>query len=219
MPKVAGVKFDYSLKLSECLYDDLKLGARDFVVVSGNQGIEIGQVVYFGKKPDAEITDEKNIIRVATDDDIKKKLELEDEAKKIFTTFVERVAKHNLKMNPIGVSFSLDEAKVIFYYTSDGRVDFRELAKDLSRSLKKQAILRQIGPRDEAKLIGGYGRCGLPVCCATFMTTSYGITMGDAEKAYGMPKNAAKVSGLCGRLMCCIKFEENGEGKKKEVKK
>ncbi|MBW6431931.1 hypothetical protein K0A96_01960, partial [Patescibacteria group bacterium] len=87
MPKVAGVKFDYSLKLSECLYDDLKLGARDFVVVSGSQGVEIGQVIYFGKKPEGEMSEEKKIIRVATDEDLKKKLELEDEAKKIFTTF------------------------------------------------------------------------------------------------------------------------------------
>ncbi len=114
-------------------------------------------------------------------------------------------------MNPVGVCYSLDESRAIFYFTAEGRIDFRELAKDLSRFVKKQAIMRQIGPRDEAKLLGGYGRCGLPVCCATFMSTSDSVSMEDAEEAYGMPKSAAKISGVCGRLMCCIKFEEGNE--------
>lgn len=216
MPKIAGVKFTYSLKLSECAYDSKDIKPKDFVVVRSAQGEEIGQVVFVNKKQISEQDLFGEILRKATDEDLQKKEELENEARELFAVFSEKINKYNLKMNPIGVSYSLDETKVVFYYTADGRVDFRELAKDLSRNLKKQAILRQIGPRDEAKLVGGYGRCGLPVCCATFMTNSYGITMGDAEKVYGMPKNAAKISGLCGRLMCCIKFEEKIETKKKE---
>lgn len=217
MPKVVGVKFQYSLKAGEFLAGSSKPKLHDFVVVETGQGLEIGQIVYTDRdyKGEEELTE---ITRLATKKDLEKRDALEEKAKGPFETFINRIEKYNLKMNPIGVSFSLDESKVVFYFTADGRIDFRELAKDLSRTLKKQAIMRQIGPRDEAKLIGGYGRCGQPVCCGSFMTSLESITMEDAEKAYGMPKNANKISGLCGRLMCCIKFEEGSKAKKRSKK-
>jgi cell fate regulator YaaT (PSP1 superfamily) len=213
MAKVAGVKFPYSLKVGDFLYEE-KIGVHDLVVVESPQGLEIGQVVYFEK--DSSEQEQGKIVRKATASDLAKRDELEESTKDLFITFSEKIKKHDLKMTPVGVSFSLDESRAIFYFTADGRVDFRELAKDLSRYLKKQAIMRQIGPRDQAKIIGGYGRCGLPVCCASFTVNTGSITMEDVEGAYGMPKNAAKVSGLCGRLMCCIKFENiKKEGKRK----
>lgn len=215
MLKIAGVKLPHSLKLTECVYKDTKLRVRDLVVIEGSQGLEVGEVVFVGKKINEGDSEESKIIRIATKEDIDKKEKLEEKSKEAFDLYLEKISKYDLKMNPIGVSYSLDESKIVFYYTSDGRVDFRELARDLSRSLKKQAIMRQIGPRDEAKLIGGYGRCGRSLCCATFMTSYYGITMGDAENVYGMPKNASKISGLCGRLMCCIKFDDSAKGTKK----
>ncbi|MDD3481282.1 MAG: regulatory iron-sulfur-containing complex subunit RicT [Patescibacteria group bacterium] len=213
MSKVVGIKFPYTLKIEDYRAGKHNLKIRDFVVVEGQQGLEIGQVVYIDKevKDDEEL---ETIKRKATDEDQEKHNKLEEKAKEMFPIFTEKIEKYGLKMRPIGVSYSLDSSKAIFYFTADGRVDFRELARDLSRHLGKQAILRQIGPRDEAKMIGGYGRCGLPVCCATFMVGSGSISMEDAEDAYGMPKSAAKISGLCGRLMCCIKFEEGKKDKK-----
>lgn len=209
MSKIVGIKFPYILKAQEFDAGDIDLKLHHFVVVESSQGLELGQVVYekeIGK--DTSVESLPKVIRIATEDDLSRTRELEEEAKVLFIDFVAKIEKHQLKMKPVGVSYSLDESKVIYYFTSDGRVDFRELAKDLSRNLKKQAILRQIGPRDEAKIIGGYGRCGLPVCCATFMASSESITMEDAEDVYGMTKSANKISGVCGRLMCCIRFED-----------
>ncbi len=207
MSKIIGVKFPYLVKAQEFVAGSLPVALHHFVVVDSGQGPEVGQVAYL-KELKGEPADLPKTIRIATEGDLARKKELEESAKDLYADFVKKIEKHNLRMRPIGVSYSLDESKVIYYFTADGRVDFRELAKDLSRGLKKQAIMRQIGPRDEAKIVGGYGRCGLPVCCATFMVNSESITMEDAEAAYGMAKSAAKISGLCGRLMCCIKYEE-----------
>lgn len=217
MSKIVGVKFPYILKAQEFAAGELDVNLHQFVVVDAGQGPEIGQTIYLGKAKDG--TDLPQVIRIATDKDLAKVKEQEEEARGLYDDFISKIAKHNLKMKPIAVGISLDEAKVVYYFTADGRVDFRELAKDLSRSLKKQAILKQIGPRDEAKIIGGYGRCGLPVCCATFMASSESITIEDAEAAYGMSKSANKISGVCGRLMCCIRFEENGGAIKKPFDK
>jgi len=218
MSKLAGVKLPYSLSVLECSYEGISLGLHDFVVVDTDQGLEIGKVVFLKKKSDNEKNPSK-IVRIATDNDLQKKAQLEDEARGLFTVFSSKILKYKLKMTPLGVGYSLDGSKIVFYFSADGRVDFRELARDLSRSLKKQAIMRQVGPRDQAKLIGGYGRCGLPVCCASFMNNAFNITMDDVESAYGMPKNAAKISGLCGRLMCCVKFEQGFNSKEKGDKK
>lgn len=208
MSKIAGIKFPYILKAAEYSAGELNLALHQFVVVDGGQGLELGQVIYLkDSKKDEELP---AVVRIASEGDLSKARELEDKAQELFREFIDKIARHELKMKPIGVSYSLDESKVIYYFAAEGRVDFRELAKDLSRGLKKQAILKQIGPRDEAKIIGGYGRCGLPVCCATFMSSADSITMEDAEKAYGMTKSANKISGVCGRLMCCIRFEDSG---------
>ncbi len=210
MVKVVGVKFPHSLKIYDFLPGKLDIKVRSKVVVETSQDAEIGEVVYVGKEL-KEIDEQnplKEIIRIAGEKDLELAGKLEEKAKEFFPVFKDKIEKYKLPMSPVGVSLSLDETKAVFYFTAEGRIDFRELAKDLSRSIQKQAIMRQIGPRDEAKLIGGYGRCGRPICCATFLTATGSVTMETVEAQYGMPKSAAKVSGICGRLMCCLNYEE-----------
>jgi cell fate regulator YaaT (PSP1 superfamily) len=220
MAKAVGVKFPHTLKIYDFLPGNHKVSVRDFVVVETTQGKEVGQVIYI----DREIVEKdleaplKEIDNVATEADMAKKDEVEEKAKELYPIFVEKIEKYGLSMNPVGVSLSLDETKAVFYFTAEGRVDFRELARDLSRMIQKQAIMRQIGPRDEAKLIGGYGRCGRPICCGTFLIGTEGVSMDTVEKQFGGPKSASKISGICGRLMCCLNYEE-GEAKPRLVKK
>lgn len=210
MTKTVGVRFPYTLKIYDFLAGDQKLNPRDFVVVETTQGVEVGQVVYTNKEVNEKTLEAplKEILRVAGKDDLKKQEELTESAKEFFPIFVKKVEHYNLPMTPTGVSYSLDESKTIFYFTAEGRVDFRELAKDLSRTIQKQAILRQIGPRDEAKLVGGYGRCGRPICCASFLSGTESVSMEVVEGKYGTQKNISKISGICGRLMCCLNYEE-----------
>ena len=135
----------------------------------------------------------------------------------LVSLFREKVTELGLEMKPITVEYSFDGGKIIFYFTAENRVDFRELIKSLSRAVKEQVVMRQIGPRDEAKLLGGYGICGQPVCCVRFLTQAESVSMDMAREQYEMNVNANKVTGLCGRLMCCLAFEEpeKKKGKKK----
>lgn len=206
MNKTAGVKLPYSLKPFEFFWGTEDLELKDKVVVETNQGLEIGEVVYIGKKISDPET--RAVIRKASEDDFKKNEYLSKKALDLYPDFVEKAKKYNLNMTPVGANISLDETKATFYFSAEGRVDFRELARDLSRTIQKQAILRQIGPRDEAKLLGGYGRCGRRICCASFFTGLEGVSMDKVEQQYGIQKNASKISGICGRLMCCLNYEE-----------
>lgn len=218
--KAIGVKFPNTLKIYD-FTSKKEVKPRDFVVVETTQGLEIGQVVYTNKKVVEKSLEAplKEIERVAKKEDLVKRDGLEEAAKELFPIFVEKIKKYDLVMSPVGVTYSLDETKAIFYFTAEGRVDFRELAKDLSRTIQKQAILRQIGPRDEAKLIGGYGRCGRPICCGSFLLGADGVSMDMIEKQYGMAKSVSKVSGMCGRLMCCLNFEESEKKTKTKLVK
>lgn len=213
MIKAIGVKFPYSLKVYDFSIGEKRVEPRDMVVVETTQGMEVGEVIYIDKKiKEDPLNPIKEICRVAEKGDIEKTAQLEEKSKELVPIFRQKIEKYGLKMNPVGCSYSLDETKAIFYFTAEGRVDFRELARDLSRTLQKQAILRQIGPRDEAKLIGGFGRCGRPLCCSSFLSAVEGVSMETVERQFGMPKNASKISGACGRLMCCLNYE--GQGKK-----
>jgi len=220
MTKVVGIKFPHSLKIYDFLPGKNDIKVRNKVVVETTQGVEIGEVVYIEKELEQVDLENppKEILREANEADLKKFINLEEKAKEYFPILKDKIEKYGLSMNPVGVSLSLDETKAVFYFTAEGRVDFRELAKDISRTIQKQAIMRQIGPRDEAKLIGGYGRCGRPICCATFLLATESVTMDTVESQYGMAKSAAKVSGICGRLMCCLNYEIP-EGNKKGIKK
>lgn len=207
MLKVVGIKFPYTLKIYDFLPGNLELKPRDFVVVETTQGTEVGEIVYVGKSLSGKAEDFQTVRRLAKRADLEKTAELREKARELRPIFEEKITKHGLPMSPVDVCYSLDESKAIFYFTSDGRVDFRELAKDLSRSIQKQAVMRQIGPRDEAKLIGGFGRCGREICCATFLLGTESVSKEVIESQFGGPKNINKITGICGRLMCCLNYE------------
>jgi cell fate regulator YaaT (PSP1 superfamily) len=215
--KVIGVQFNSSLKTYDFKPGRHKVVLNDHVVVETVQGIEVGKVIYTDKEVEARELEEphKEIIRVADDKDISRWNKMREEGDSYMPLFRQKVSELGLDMKPISVEFSFDGDRAIFFFTAENRVDFRELIKVLSRGAQKQVVMRQIGPRDEAKLLGGYGICGQRVCCDRFLTQAESVSMDMAREQYETNVNANKVTGLCGRLMCCLAFEE-GE---KKVKK
>ncbi len=152
------------------------------------------------------------IIRKATEEDIKKFNWLRDREQKAFEFCLSRIKARNLPMKLVAVRYFFNEKKGIFYYTADGRIDFRQLVKDLAKELRMRIEMRQIGVRDEAKLVGGLGVCGRPLCCFSFIKNFEPITIQKARKQQ-IVINPTKISGLCGRLMCCLAFEEESKGR------
>jgi len=208
--KVIGIQFNSSLKTYDFKPGRHKTNINDYVVVETVQGIEIGRVIYIDKEISAKEMEEphKEIMRIADEKDIKRWEKMCQDGLELVGLFREKVAELKLDMKPITVEYSFDGERIIFYFTAENRVDFRELIKVLSRAVNKQVVMRQIGPRDEAKLLGGYGICGQPVCCVRFLTQAESVSMDMAREQYEMNVNANKVTGLCGRLMCCLAFEE-----------
>ncbi|MEI7690193.1 MAG: regulatory iron-sulfur-containing complex subunit RicT [bacterium] len=212
MIKVIGIRFNSSLKVYDFKSGRHKTHIDDFVIVETTQGIEIGKIVYIDKEVVSKNSDEpyKEIIRVADEKDLNRWEKMRQEGYQFLSLFREKVTDLGLEMKPITVELSFDGDKAIFYFTSENRVDFRELIKTLSRNVKKQVVMRQIGPRDEAKMLGGFGICGQSVCCNRFLTSAESVSMDMAREQYETNVNANKVTGLCGRLMCCLAFEDNG---------
>jgi len=210
MVKVCGVQFNSSLKIYDFRQGRHKVEINDHVIVETAQGIEVGRVIYVNKEAKGESMDEpfKEIIRVADEKDMARWKKMRQEGSTYLSVFKDKVMGLGLEMKPIEVELSFDGDKAIFYFTAENRVDFRELIKVLSRAVKKQVIMRQIGPRDEAKFLGGFGICGQPVCCARFLNQVESISMDQARDQYANTINANKVTGICGRLMCCLAFEE-----------
>lgn len=211
MPDVVGIRFKsgykiYDFEVSE--EEDIKVG--DLVVVESDFGLSIGNVVkpkHFVEFPERKL---KKILRIATEQDIKTSQEnkiIEKEAK---VYCLERIMARGLQMKLIDVEATLDKRRIIFYFTADGRIDFRELVKDLASRYKTRIEMRQIGVRDEAKYAGGIGICGRELCCKTFLTSFEPISIKMAKKQE-LVLNIGKLSGLCGRLMCCLRFEYDGE--------
>lgn len=188
---------------------DLAVQKLDKVVVETVRGIELGEVVTDLKAMETlEIESElKPIIRIATADDLKQYQENLEKAKQSFVTCKEIIQRHELDMRLVHCEYTLDATKVIFMYVSDDRVDFRELLKELASVFKCRIELRQIGPRDKAKLIGGLGSCGLPLCCSSFLGEFDGVSINMAKNQM-LAINIEKISGACGRLMCCLKYED-----------
>jgi len=153
-----------------------------------------------------------HIIRRATDDDIHKFQWLREKEGRAFEFCLQRIKARNLPMKLVTVKYFFSEKKGIFFYTADGRIDFRQLVKDLAQELRMRIEMRQIGVRDEAKMLGGLGVCGRPLCCASFMKTFEPVTIQKARKQQ-IVINPTKISGLCGRLMCCLAFEEDSRGR------
>jgi len=178
------------------------------VVLEFDRGLDYGQII---SDPNEAINVKleeppKKILRAASEHDLKQIEDNRRRAKEAFGTCMKKIQEHKLNMKPIEAEYSFDRSKIIFYFTADGRVDFRSLVKDLAKVFKARIELRQIGVRDEAKLFGGYGPCGRPLCCATFLKDFAPVTIKMAKEE-GLPLNPPKISGLCGRLMCCLSYE------------
>lgn len=209
MAIIIGVKFKGAGKVYYFDPDEAILNAGDYVVVETSRGIECGTVT-FGNR---EINDDglnrplKKIIRPATAEDI---AHLEDNRKKeekAYGICLKKIIEHNLKMKLVTVEYTFDNNKILFYFTADGRVDFGELVKDLAGIFRTRIELRQIGVRDESKMLGGLGICGREFCCKGFLSDFQPVSIKMA-KEQGMSLNPVKISGTCGRLMCCLKYEQ-----------
>lgn len=215
MKKVIGVRFKKVGKVYhfECT-DDLKLEIGQKVIVETSRGVEYATVVLEEKLISQEdiLIPLKPVLRIADDKDkLQHEANIKD-AQEAFKICKEKIKNHNLDMNLIENEYTFDRTKLIFYFTADGRIDFRELVRDLATIFKTRIELRQIGVRDEAKKLGGYGPCGLEYCCKKWLGDFQPVTIKMA-KDQGLSLNPGKISGSCGRLFCCLKYEdENYEG-------
>ena len=209
MIKVIGVRFRTAGKIYFFDPRDLEIQQGVHVIVETARGIEYGTVVLGKRDVEEEMVIQplKPVIRVATpEDDVTEYLNKQKE-KEAFSICLEKIKKHNLEMKLIDAEYTFDNNKVLFYFTADGRIDFRELVKDLAAVFKTRIELRQIGVRDETKISGGIGICGRSLCCNTFLSEFAPVSIKMA-KEQSLSLNPAKISGVCGRLMCCLKNEE-----------
>ena len=210
MVKVAGVRFKNAGKVYYFDPDGLAVGLGEHVIVETARGLEFGTVTM----DITEIREEeimqplKKIVRIADEDDIKRHDENEKKKEKALKQCQEKIEKHGLEMKLIDVEYTFDNNKIIFYFTADGRVDFRELVKDLASVFKMRIELRQIGVRDEAKMLGGIGSCGKSLCCSSWLSDFEPVSIKMA-KVQNLSLNPTKISGICGRLMCCLKYEND----------
>lgn len=209
MIEVIGVRFKPVGKVYTFDPAGLKLDEGTLVIVETSRGVECGFVAVPNREVDEEtiVTPLKSIVRVADDRDIKQMKRNNEKEKEAFEICEEKIKNHGLEMKLIDVEYTFDNKKILFYFTADGRVDFRELVKDLASIFKTRIELRQIGVRDEAKLVGGLGICGRPLCCRNHLSEFQPVSIKMA-KEQGLSLNPAKISGTCGRLMCCLKYEE-----------
>ncbi|GAB6099723.1 stage 0 sporulation family protein [Halanaerocella petrolearia] len=215
--KVVGVKFKESGKIYYYQPNGAELNAEDKVVADTIRGIEIGEVVNPLKDIDPDEFDHsiEPIKRKATLRDLQQAEENEEAAKKAYGICLEKIEEHGLPMKLVDSEYTLDRGKLLFYFTADDRVDFRELVKDLAAIFKTRIELRQIGVRDEAKMRGGIGPCGRELCCCRFKRDFDPISINMA-KEQDLSLNPNKISGICGRLMCCLKYESDNY---REIKK
>ena len=209
MIKVIGVRFRQAGKIYNFSPADFQVKVGDHVIVETARGIEYGSVVQGIREvaDDKVIMPLKSVIRIATEEDDKKAIENNEKEKKTFKICKEKIAKHGLEMKLIETEYTFDNNKVLFYFTADGRIDFRELVKDLASVFKTRIELRQVGVRDETKMLGGIGICGRPLCCNTYLSEFIRVSIKMA-KEQSLSLNPTKISGICGRLMCCLKNEQ-----------
>jgi cell fate regulator YaaT (PSP1 superfamily) len=207
---VTGVRFKKAGKIYYFDPGNAPVELDSYVIVETVRGIEFGKVVLVEKKVDEEdvVLPLKKIIRMATEKDKVTVMENQEQAEEAFNTCTKKIKEHVLDMNLVDVEYTFDRNKIIFYFTADGRVDFRNLVKDLASMFKTRIELRQIGVRDEAKMLGGIGPCGRMLCCSTFLGDFEPVSIKMA-KDQNLSLNPAKISGLCGRLMCCLKYEND----------
>lgn len=209
MVKIIGVRFRKTGKIYYFSPGDLEIEKGQHVIVETARGVEYGSVVLGIREiSEEEITQPlKTVIRIATNEDDKTEQDNRVKEKEAFNICFEKIQKHGLEMKLIDAEYTFDNNKVLFYFTADGRIDFRELVKDLASVFKTRIELRQIGVRDETKVRGGYSICGRPLCCSTYLTDFVPVSIKMA-KEQNLSLNPTKISGVCGRLMCCLKNEE-----------
>lgn len=209
MTKVIGVRFRTAGKIYFFSPGKLEIKTGDKVIVETARGVEFGSVVTGPKEvEDDKITQPlKYVIRLATEDDKKKEEKNKEKEKEAFKICLDKIHKHGLEMKLIDAEYTFDNNKVLFYFTADGRIDFRQLVKDLAAIFKTRIELRQIGVRDETKILGGIGICGRCLCCHTYLSEFAPVSIKMA-KEQNLSLNQTKISGVCGRLMCCLKNEQ-----------
>ena len=223
MPTVVGIRFKKACTIY--YFDPAESGVAkgDHAIVETARGVEYGEVVIGPREVDESsiVPPLKPVMRKATAEDDLKLAENKIREKEAFNICLRKIKNHDLPMRLIDVEFTFDVNKIIFYFTADGRIDFRELVKDLASVFRTRIELRQIGVRDEAKMLGGIGSCGRPLCCATFLGDFEPVSIRMA-KDQNLSLNPTKISGICGRLMCCLKYENHmyckgcGNGNKRE---
>ena len=210
MVNVIGVRFQNAGKLYFFDPGPYWPTPGDFVIVETARGIEFGEVV----TPVREINDEqlsaplKQVVRIATAQDVQHAQDNKRSEKEAYAICQKKIGEHKLDMKLVSVEYTFDNSKILFYFTANGRVDFRSLVKDLAAVFKTRIELRQIGVRDEAKMLGGLGPCGRPVCCGSFLGDFQPVSIKMA-KEQNLSLNPTKISGVCGRLMCCLKYEQD----------
>ena len=209
MKNIVGIRFRKPVKVYFFDPGYIRLNPKDKVIVETSLGEDIGEVVISKRElPDEKVPkDLKRIIRLASSKDIKRQEDNKQKEKKAMEVCKEQIKKHKLEMNLVDVEYKFDGSKIIFYFTADGRVDFRELVKDLAAIYKTRIELRQIGVRDEVRKIGGNGVCGRELCCCSFLN-NFDIVSIKMAKEQSASLNPSKISGNCGRLMCCLKYEQ-----------
>ncbi len=207
--EVIGVRFKEVGKIYYFSPNGQPFNVKDCVVVETARGLEFGEVCIANRfiVLEKEMIPLKPIIRLATTEDIEINKQNKIDEKEALTQCTLKIKEHKLEMKLIDVEFTFDKSKVLFYFTADGRIDFRDLVKDLAQIFKTRIELRQIGVRDEAKSLNGIGICGKSLCCATFLNDFQPVSIKMA-KQQSLSLNPSKISGVCGRLMCCLKYEE-----------
>lgn len=209
MANVIGVRFRYAGKVYYFDPVDIKLEQGEMVIVETARGVECGEVVNPAREVDESevVAPLKKVMRKATEEDLNQVEGNRKKSEEAYQICLEKIQKHNLDMKLIDVEYTFDNNKILFYFTADGRIDFRELVKDLAAVFRTRIELRQIGVRDEAKMMGGLGVCGRSLCCSTHLTEFHPVSIKMA-KEQSLSLNPTKISGTCGRLMCCLKYEQ-----------
>lgn len=210
MAQIVGVRFKNAGKVYYFDPQDMTFEKGDFVVVETARGQECGEVTIPNRELDETAIHKplKTVVRKADEADVRRAEENEAKKQQAMKTCQERIDAHGLEMKLVDVEYAFDNSKILFYFTAEGRVDFRELVKDLASVFRMRIELRQIGVRDEAKMLGGIGICGRPFCCVQFLNDFEPVSIKMA-KEQGLSLNPTKISGSCGRLMCCLKYEQD----------
>ncbi len=210
MIRVAGIRFQQEGKMEYYNAGELEIRVNDYVIAETARGIELGEVILGVREMEDEQVPAElpRIVRAATGQDIQQATENRTREREAYQTCQRKIAEHKLEMKLVSVETTFDNSKMLFYFTANGRVDFRSLVKDLASTFRTRIELRQIGVRDEARMLGGLGPCGRQICCGAFLTDFQPVSIKMA-KEQSLSLNPTKISGVCGRLMCCLKYEQD----------